>query len=187
MGQKVTGNRELGMASGILLFLILVLFDQATKLLAILGLKDTEGISLIPGVFRLQYLENRGAAFGILQNRRWFFIILTTAFLIAVVYIWIRMPNKRTFRALRILCVLVSAGAIGNLIDRAALVYVRDFIYFVLIDFPIFNIADIYVTVSAFLMFILVLFYYKEEDFSFLNPKAGEEHSKIEKRADDEQ
>ena len=75
--------------------------------------------------------------------------------------------------ALRFLCVLVSAGALGNLIDRACLIYVRDFIYFVLIDFPIFNIADIYVTVSAFLMFILVFFYYKEEDFSFLTAKSG--------------
>ncbi len=172
--------------AGITALILLVAIDQVSKILAEKYLKQAP-VDLIKGVLRMQYLENRGAAFGILQNRRWFFIILTTAFLIAMVYIWIRIPNIRTFRALRILCVLVSAGAIGNLIDRAALVYVRDFIYFVLIDFPIFNIADIYVTVSAFLMFILVLFYYKEEDFSFLNPKAGEEHSKIEKRADDEQ
>ena len=57
------------------------------------------------------------------------------------------------------------AGAIGNLIDRISLKYVVDFIYFELIDFPIFNIADCYLTVSSFLLIILAIFYYKENDF----------------------
>ena len=171
---------------GITSLILLTAIDQISKILAEKYLKNAP-VDLIKGVLRLQYLENRGAAFGILQNQRWFFIILTTAFLIAMIYVWVRIPDDRHFMALHFLCVLVSAGALGNLIDRACLIYVRDFIYFVLIDFPIFNIADIYVTVSAFLMFILVFFYYKEEDFSFLTSKAGEDLTKPEKRVDDEQ
>ena len=65
-----------------------------------------------------------------------------------------------------ILLTFISAGAVGNLIDRIQLGYVRDFIYFSIIDFPVFNVADIYVTVSTALLVILVLFYYREEDFN---------------------
>ena len=63
------------------------------------------------------------------------------------------------------------AGAIGNMIDRAVRGYVVDFFYFRLIDFPIFNVADIYVTVTMILLLILILFYYKEEDLEFLSRK----------------
>lgn len=66
---------------------------------------------------------------------------------------------------------MVTAGGLGNLIDRVRLNYVVDFIYFSLIDFPVFNVADIYVTTSMILLFIAVLFYYKDEDFQFLKWK----------------
>ena len=68
----------------------------------------------------------------------------------------------------------VTAGAIGNLIDRIRLNYVVDFLYFELIDFPVFNVADCYITVSMFLLVILVLFYYKDEDFSLIWPKKSQ-------------
>ena len=74
------------------------------------------------------------------------------------------IPQERKFLPLDILCVLLLSGAIGNFIDRVSQSYVVDFIYFSLIDFPIFNVADCYVSISAVLLFILVLFYYKEED-----------------------
>ena len=67
---------------------------------------------------------------------------------------------------LRICAVFIFSGAIGNFIDRLKLGYVVDFFYFKLIDFPVFNVADIYVTVAAFAMIILGLFYYKEEDYN---------------------
>lgn len=69
----------------------------------------------------------------------------------------------------------MTAGAIGNFIDRLILVYVRDFLYFSLIDFPIFNVADIYVTVSAFAFFLLILVYYKDSDLEFLSDKKDTE------------
>ena len=136
---------------------LLTVLDQVTKILAEKTLPGSPRV-LIPGVFELRYLENRGAAFGILQNQRWFFLILTAVFLAAILLIWGRTPPSRKYLPLRILTCAVTAGAAGNLIDRALLSYVRDFLYFSLIDFPIFNVADIYVTVSALALFVLVVF-----------------------------
>ncbi|MCR5295541.1 MAG: signal peptidase II [Lachnospiraceae bacterium] len=156
------------------LVLILTLIDLYTKHLAETALQ-TGPFVLIPGVFELRYLENRGAAFGILQNARFFFIILTLVFLAFMVLLYGKIPVSRKMLPLRLLIPVVSAGALGNFIDRLLLGYVRDFLYFSLIDFPIFNVADIYVTVSAFLFFLLILFYYKDEDFHFLEKKGRAE------------
>ena len=150
---------------------ILVAFDQWTKSLAVEHLKGQEDITLIPGVLCLHYLENRGAAFGIFQDQRTFLLILTAIILICVCYVLWKIPSDKKYNLLKLLCFMVTAGGIGNLIDRVRLNYVVDFIYFSLIDFPVFNVADIYVTVSMFLLLILVLFYYKDEDFQFLKWK----------------
>ena len=74
------------------------------------------------------------------------------------------MPRQKKYLYLDYIIVLVVAGAIGNHIDRVLNNYVVDFIYFSLINFPVFNIADCYVTVSMILLLILILFYYKDED-----------------------
>ena len=79
--------------------------------------------------------------------------------------------GEKKYIPLKILCGMITAGGIGNLIDRVRLNYVVDFIYFSLIDFPVFNVADIYVTTSMILLLILVFFYYKDEDFQFLKWK----------------
>lgn len=147
---------------------LLTLLDQWTKLLAVRHLKDQADITLIPNVLYLRYLENRGAAFGIFQDQRIFLLLLTSLILIAVCYVLWKLPEDKKFIPLKILCFFVTAGGIGNLIDRIRLNYVVDFIYFSPINFPIFNVADIYVTVSMVLLFILVLFCYKDEDFDFL-------------------
>ena len=81
-----------------------------------------------------------------------------------------KIPWNKHFVWLKVILVLFVAGAIGNLIDRIFLNYVVDFFYFKLINFPIFNVADIYVTVAAILFIIFCLFYYKEEDFELLFP-----------------
>ena len=86
---------------------------------------------------------------------------------IALIIAYIRIPGDRKYLPLRLIVIFLCAGAAGNLIDRVTLHYVRDFIYFSLLDFPVFNVADIYVTVSVFLLIILILFYYKEEDLQF--------------------
>ena len=149
---------------GIIVAVILIALDQGSKYLASVYLAGNHSIALWPGVFELVYLENRGAAFGILQNQRTLFLILTFAFLSVLAVLCWRMPDKKRFLPMRITEILLISGAVGNLIDRIRLEYVVDFFYFKLIDFPVFNVADCYVTVSAFLLFFLILFYYKEEE-----------------------
>ena len=149
---------------------LLVLLDQLTKKAAVMYLKGKDAFSLIPGVFELQYLENRGAAFGALQNQRWFFILVVFLVLAALIWCFLRLPEEKHYRPLAILSILIAAGAIGNMIDRILNGYVIDFFYFSLIDFPIFNVADIYVTLSMLTLFLLIFTFYKDDDFSFLNP-----------------
>lgn len=145
-----------------------VILDQWSKYMAVLHLQGTDGVDLIPGVFRLTYLENRGAAFGVLQGQQWFLYIITAVILVAVLLVYRRMPAGRKFLPLRVCAVLIVSGALGNLIDRVGQGYVVDFFYFELIDFPVFNVADIFVTVSAVLLAVLLLLYYKEEDLEYI-------------------
>lgn len=160
---------------GIIAVLLGVALDQYTKYLAISHLQDNP-ISIIEGVFQLRYLENRGAAFGLLQNQQVFFLVVGCVTLFFIAYLYIRMPQTRHFVLLRICMISVTAGAIGNMIDRVRFQYVVDFLYFELIDFPIFNVADIFATVATFGLIFLLLFYYKEEDidllFQLLSPKS---------------
>lgn len=148
---------------GFIVVILGVALDQFTKHLAVSHLQDGP-IVLIDGVFQLQYLENRGAAFGMLQNQQVFFIIISIITLLVVAFIYIQLPKSKHFLPLRICMMALVAGAIGNMIDRIRLQYVVDFFYFELIDFPIFNVADIFATVATIALIVLFLFYYTEED-----------------------
>lgn len=141
-----------------------VIFDQWTKLLAIKHLKNQTPFVIWDEVFKLQYLENRGAAFGVFQNKQIFFIISAILIFIVVIWFYLKVPMTKRFLPLRLCAILVCTGGVGNLIDRLRFNYVVDFFYFELINFPIFNVADIYVTVSAFALAFLIMFYYKEEE-----------------------
>lgn len=151
--------------------IVLVLVDQYTKNLAVIHLKDQPAFNIISGVLELNYLENKGAAFGMLQNQKAFFIFVAFVILGVIGYVLYKMPDEKKYRVLHVLLSLIAAGAIGNMIDRMRLDYVVDFIYFVLINFPIFNVADIYVSVSTAALVILLLFVYKESDLSFISFK----------------
>ena len=144
--------------------ILLLLLDQWTKVLAISHLKGQADIELLPGIFSLHYLENHGAAFGILRDQQWIFLILAAVFLVATVILYLRMPFTARMIPLRIITVFIAAGAVGNMIDRMFRHYVVDFLYFSLIDFPVFNVADIYITCCAVLLVIFVVFYYKDEE-----------------------
>ena len=143
---------------------ILVFLDQFTKQIVVQQLKGQSAYVLIRNVFQLEYLENRGAAFGLFQNQRIFFYISVLVISLVVIWFYGKVPMEKKYLPLRICAVLILSGAFGNCIDRIRLNYVVDFFYFKLINFPIFNVADIYVTVAAFLLIVLVLFYYKEEE-----------------------
>ena len=159
----------------LLCVLIGIIIDQYTKYLAVAHLQDAP-FPVIEGVFELQYLENRGAAFGMLQNKQWFFLIITVVLLFFITKLYIGLPRTKRVIPLRIAMIFITAGAIGNMIDRIRLNYVVDFLYFKLIDFPIFNVADIYVTCATIILAILILFYYKDEELDCLFPKKKEKH-----------
>ncbi len=156
---------------GAVLALVLIGLDQWTKVLAVKHLMGQEPIVIWNGVFELHYLENRGAAFGILQGQKVVFLICTAAVLAILAFYYNRMPVEKRYLPMRIVGILLGAGAVGNLIDRMMQSYVVDFLYFKLIDFPIFNVADCYVTVGAILLAILILFVYKDEELGFLSLK----------------
>ena len=155
----------------ILAVIVLTAFDQFTKLLALRQLKGNEPFVLWKGVFELHYLENRGAAFGILQNQQFFFVCITIIMAVVIVAVFWRTPRDKKFLPMKITLVFLLAGAIGNFIDRMIRGFVVDFFYFSLIDFPIFNVADIYVTVSFAVLAVLILFVYKEEDLAVYTSK----------------
>ena len=141
--------------------ILLLALDQITKIAAYRTLRVNGAKQLIEGVFELRYLENRGAAWGMFSGARVIFVVIAVILTLAVVYFYVKAPYTKRFRLLRIAGVLLVSGAIGNMIDRIARGFVIDFLSFSLIHFPIFNVADCYVTVSAFGLALLILFYYK--------------------------
>ena len=126
--------------------IVLTAIDQITKFLAVRYLMEGGPIVLIDGVFELRYLENRGSAFGLMQNQRIFFIIITIIIVGIFVWLYCKLPDTRRMRWMHLICIGIISGALGNFIDRFINGYVVDFFYFKLINFPIFNVADIYVT-----------------------------------------
>lgn len=172
-----------------ILFIILIGLDQLTKYLATIHLKDKDPFVIIKDVFEFNYLDggNTGAAWGILSGKISFFIVLTIFVCILLVFFIVKIQNvivadqsiAKKLTILQITFVCLLAGAVGNLIDRAVNGYVVDFIYFKLINFPIFNVADCYVTVSSILLIIICLFFINDDEFtkifSFKKLKDGEE------------
>lgn len=160
----------------IIVIALLIGIDQFVKYLTVTHLKDQASHVLIEGVFQLTYVENRGAAFGMLQNQRVFFLIFTLLVTAGICYFLYKMPRNKHYLMMRLVVVIFIAGALGNWIDRMRLSYVIDTFYFSLIDFPVFNVADMYVVISTFLFAFLILFVYKDHDFEFIKknrPKDG--------------
>lgn len=151
--------------------------DQFTKHLAVLKLKGNSPFVIINGVFELYYSENRGAAFGMLQGRQGFFFVIAAAVILAVLWAVYRMPSGRRYLPLMCSLFLLVSGAVGNMIDRLTQKYVVDFLYFKLIDFPIFNVADCYVVTATFLLVILFFFFYSDDELEFLSFKSKKKGS----------
>lgn len=143
---------------------ILIAVDQIAKYFAVIKLKPIQNITLIDGMFDLTFVENRGAAFGILSGRRWFFVILTLVVSAALIWAFIKMPKNKEYNFVRVSFVLIFSGAIGNMIDRALNGYVVDFFEFTFISFPVFNVADIYVVIGTALLSILIFFVIKDDE-----------------------
>ena len=148
--------------------LALIFLDQFTKLLAVKHLKGRPAIPLISGVFELDYLENRGSAFGMFQNQKFFILLVSFVFLAVLLFLLFKLPEGKKYNWLHFVIVVIIAGGIGNMIDRVRFDYVVDYIYIKCINFPIFNFADILITIGTILLFVVILFFSKEEELQFL-------------------
>lgn len=157
--------------TGLVALLILLGFDQWTKYLAIIGLKDKPNFILIKNVLQLEYLENRGAAFGMMQNKQLPLIVITAVILLVIIWLYHRIPMSKKYFLLQATLLLITSGAIGNMIDRIGRGYVVDFIYVSLIGFPIFNVADCFVVIGVILLLFSLLFIYKDEELDVLFKK----------------
>jgi len=141
------------------LFVILLLgIDQLTKYLAVVRLQPIGEFVLIDGVFSLLYHENAGMAFGLFQGGRWFFVVLTVISMGFFLYFYTSLPKTRYHDTMRFFLLMLIGGALGNFVDRLIQGYVVDFFFFSLINFPIFNVADIFLVVSVFALAVMILF-----------------------------
>ena len=144
-----------------LIIIAVIFFDQITKWLTVINLDLGESFPLIPDVFHFTYVQNRGAAFGILKDQRWVFLIISTlAIIVMFVMLW---KSRKDSKLLCIAISMIIGGGIGNMIDRCILGYVIDFLDFTLINFAVFNVADSFVCIGVGLFILELIIELKKE------------------------
>ena len=145
-----------------LLSLLLILIDQISKYYTLKILKPIGTLEIIKGVFSLTYVENRGAAFGILQNARWVFIAATAVAIVCLIVYKCKYKPKGI--VINTALQFILSGAVGNMIDRIWRGFVVDMLEVTFITYPVFNFADCLVVIGAILLAIYILFIYKESE-----------------------
>ncbi len=139
---------------------ILAIIDQIIKHFIFVYLQGNPDIVLIPNVLYLRYSENTGAAFGIFSDSTVFLSIVSAV--VVVVGLYFIFSKKFINKFVYATIIMIIAGGLGNLIDRVFRGFVVDYIYFSPINFPVFNFADILITVGEVLILIYLIFFYKE-------------------------
>lgn len=147
------------------LLVILIILDQLTKVWARTSLVNAP-VVVWKNVFSFRLIYNTGASFGIFHNHTLVLTIFSIIGMLAIGVFYFMLPKTKKMRWMRFMLAMIIAGGIGNIIDRIAFGKVTDMISFDLINFPVFNVADIGVTCGALVMCVLWIFYYKDEDFS---------------------
>lgn len=145
------------------LTILIIIFDQLTKYWVVENIGLTDSIKIIPGVFDFVYVKNTGAAFSFLSDKTYgivFLSIISILFCIGVILFIIKYKPKH--KLLLTALSLMFSGAVGNVIDRIIRGFVVDFIEATFINFPVFNVADIAITIGAVLLIIYVIFFDKE-------------------------
>ena len=147
--------------------ILIIAADQITKVLTVKSFAVGEGFTLIPNFIDITFVRNEGAAFGIFQGRKWLLIAVSVLVFAAIVFYVVRYKPRSKWLLWSL--TLIVAGGLGNLIDRAALGYVRDMIELTFMRFPVFNIADSAITVGAIMLALRVLIrgVKDEADFDF--------------------
>lgn len=141
----------------------LIFIDQYTKSLALSKLYNKPPYVVIDNVLELVYTENKGAAFGILQGKHILFYVITFIILIAIFISLYKLDFTKHNMPYFIFLILIFSGAIGNFIDRVKNRYVVDFIYFKPINFPVFNFADMLITIACILILISTFTIYRKD------------------------
>ena len=147
------------------LIALVLVADRLTKLWARTSLAEAP-IIVWENVFSFRLIYNTGASFGIFQGRTMALTVFSIVGMLAIGAFYFFLPREKKMRPMRLTLAMIIAGGIGNIIDRIAFGKVTDMLSFDLINFPVFNVADIGVTCGAIVMCVLWLFYYKDEDFT---------------------
>ena len=145
----------------LIIVLVTVFLDQISKHFVVLYLKGQRPLKIIEGLLSFTYVENRGAAFGILQNRKLFFVAVTVVTLIILMYIFLRYYKYLNLWTISSLS-MIMGGTIGNFIDRMSLDYVVDFIslrFFNRYNFAVFNLADTFIVVGAIMLMLYIMIF----------------------------
>ena len=147
----------------VLISLAVIILDRVTKILVQSHLAEGESIPVVPGVMSLTYILNPGAAFGMLEHQRLFFILMTVAVIAVLIYFWRRIKEEAI--VVQLGAAFFLGGAVGNLIDRLFRGYVVDMFHFQFWpSYPVFNVADICVVCGAVLGVIYYLWFYEKYD-----------------------
>ena len=134
--------------------------DQFTKYLTLVNIPLHTEVPFIPGFLGFTYVRNYGAAFSSLQGQQWLFIVIFAVLTVAIV--WEYFKNSMRFSKFEWWCILaIYAGGLGNMIDRIRLGYVVDMIQTKFMDFPVFNVADCFITCGCFAMLFSLFFFNK--------------------------
>lgn len=134
--------------------IVLIGIDQLSKWWTVSTIALGEVKPFLPGFVSLTYLQNRGAAFSILQDQKWFFLVITVTVISFAIYYYATNKQMHFWKELAIF--LIISGGIGNFIDRLTLVYVVDMVHLDFINFAIFNVADSYLCVGVFLLMLIL-------------------------------
>lgn len=142
----------------ILFVAVITAVDQLTKWLTVANIPLFSQVEAIPGLFHLTYVQNTGAAFSSFQGMQWLFILVFAAFTVGI--FWEFSKKRLPFITLERWCLAaVYAGGLGNMIDRLRLGYVVDMIALDFMDFPVFNVADCFVTCGCILLLVHLTFF----------------------------
>lgn len=163
-----------------------VVLDQLTKLIVRLSMDVGERIRFVPYVMNITYVENDGAAFGMLDNARWVFLVASTVTIVVIVWFLHKYGDRHPLLTTSLAFIL--GGGIGNMIDRlfvtneAGEYVVTDFFETAFVDFAVFNVADSFITVGAILLGVYVIFYEPKVEKRI---KAAEEAEKEDSEVDE--
>ena len=168
----------------LLIAAVLAGIDQVIKKWAVITLKNSSAMPVIPKLVQFNYVENFGAAFNILNEKRWLLVIFSVAMsLLILVFLFITLKEKNTHRWVRNLeivsGVMILAGAFGNLIDRLMIGHVVDYIQVLFIDFPVFNMADCLIVVGGILVVIAFLFDKEPKEKTKQESESAEEETEV--------